>query len=306
MENKIAIAIHGGAGEDSEFIRNNLPAYDAGLRQAILEGYAVLQRGGTALDAVTRAVIALENNDLFNAGKGSAFNIEGDVAMDAAIMDGRNLRAGAAALISCAKNPVEVAKAVMTKTNHVLMAGKGADDFARSMNLEIEDQPYYKTRHQLEEYLRVKDLPMDIALWKRNKGTVGAVALDQAGNVAAATSTGGIPGKLTGRIGDSCIIGAGCYADNNTCAVSGTGDGELLITGVIAHSVAMVVELKGFSLQEACDYVVHNRNAEAGGDIGVISINRQGNIGIAFNSERMHRAWIDSSGNLQCQIYKDK
>ncbi|WP_041537305.1 isoaspartyl peptidase/L-asparaginase family protein [Pseudopedobacter saltans] len=303
MENKIAIAIHGGAGEDSEFIRRNLGVYKAGLREAVLAGYKILQNRGTALDAVTAAVVSMEDNYLFNAGKGSALNIEGNVAMDAAVMDGKDIRAGAIALLSHAKNPVEVAKAVMVQTNHVLLAGEAADDFAESMKLPQKEQSYFKTEHQQEEYEKAKADSVSQALKKKNRGTVGAVALDGYGNLAAATSTGGMPGKLAGRLGDSCIIGAGCYANNHTCAVSGTGDGELLITHVIAHSIAMVVELKGLSLQQACDYVVHKKNAEIEGDIGVVSVDRNGNIGMAFNSERMHRAWMDRNGNVQSEIY---
>ena len=299
----VAIAVHGGAGEDSAFIKNNKEAYEAGLKEAILEGYAILQKGGSALDAVTAAVISLENNILFNAGRGSAFNNAGQVEMDASIMNGADLKAGATAMVSNVKNPVVLAREIMTNTNHVFIAGKDADDFAKDRKLLLAEDSYFKTPHQQEEYLKTKAESIEAKLKKVIKGTVGAVALDSAGNLASATSTGGTPGSLPGRIGDSCIIGAGCYANNKTCAVSGTGDGEFLITGVIAHSIATVVELKALPLQEACDYVVHQKNKDVQGDIGVISINQKGDVGISFNSERMHRAWIDLSGNLQCEIY---
>lgn len=300
---KIVIAIHGGAGEDSAFIRENKEAYEAGLKEVLLEGYAILQKGGNALDAVTAAVTALENNSLFNAGKGSAYNNAGTVEMDAAIMDGANLKAGATAMVRNVKNPVLLAREIMTNTNHVLIGGKDASNFAKERKLILEDESYFKTSHQLEEYWKTEMESIEAKLNKKNRGTVGAVALDINGNLAAATSTGGTPGSLPGRIGDSCIIGAGCYADNNTCAVSGTGDGELLITGVIAHSIAMMIELKELSLQDACDYIIHKKNKHIQGDIGVISVNQNGEVGISFNSQRMHRAWIDLSGNLQCKIY---
>lgn len=300
---KIAIAIHGGAGHDSLFIQENQQDYEKELKIAILEGYAFLKAGGNALDAVIAAVKVLENHPLFNAGRGSALNIQGNVEMDAAIMDGKELKAGAVALVNNVKNPIELAFAVMTKTNHVFLAGKDADIFATEMGLITKEPSYFITDYQQEELAKLEKQGHEILLKKRNKGTVGAVALDVDGNIAAATSTGGIAGKLPGRIGDSCIIGAGCYADNNTCAVSGTGDGEFLITGVIAHSIAMAVELKGLSLQEACDYIIQEKNKNIPADLGVISVNAQGEIGISFNSERMHRAWIDGSGVLKCRIY---
>lgn len=300
--NKIAIAIHGGAGEDSAFIRENELAYKQGLKAAIEAGHAVLKDNGSALDAVTAAVRELEDNELFNAGRGSALNHAGIVEMDAAIMDGENLKAGAVAMVSLVKNPVELARAVMEKTNHVLLGGYGALDFARKTGISIEEESYFICQHQLDELKNAQHESEAQLLQKSVKGTVGAVALDIHGNVAAATSTGGTPNSLPARIGDSCIIGAGCYADNNTCAVSGTGDGELLIRGVTAHSIAMTMEPETYSIQEACDYVMQKKNT-LDGDLGVIAVTSDGDVGISFNSERMHRAWISGSGELNIKIY---
>lgn len=301
-DSKIVIAIHGGAGSDSSYIQNHISKYESGLNAAILEGYAILQKGGNALDAVTTAVMALEDDELFNAGRGSALNIKGEVEMDASIMEGQHLRAGATAMVDDIKNPILLARTIMEKTNHVFIAGEEASCFAKEMKIETEEAAYFKTVRRQEELLKEIE-STELPLKKRNKGTVGAVALDLAGNLAAATSTGGTVGKLPGRIGDSCIIGAGCYADNKTCAVSGTGDGEFLIRGVIAHSIAMAMQLKGFSLQEACNYVLFERSKAFSGDLGVIGVDQKGEIGIAFNSERMHRAWIDQSGKLFCKVY---
>jgi beta-aspartyl-peptidase (threonine type) len=192
----------------------------------------------------------------------------------------------------------------MEKTNHVMLASDGALEFAKQMALPLEDESYFITPHQERELLQEESSSFEDQLKKPTKGTVGAVALDIDGNLASATSTGGTAGSLTGRVGDSCIIGAGCYANNKTCAVSGTGDGEFIITGVIAHSISMLMELKQISLQEACDEVIFERNSNSGADIGVVSVDGEGNIGIAFNCERMHRAWIGADGNLEVKIYK--
>jgi beta-aspartyl-peptidase (threonine type) len=190
----------------------------------------------------------------------------------------------------------------MEKTSHVLLAAGGALEFAKKIDLPLEDESYFITPHRQEELLEEQGSMEDL-LKKPTKGTVGAVALDINGNLASATSTGGTSGSLPGRVGDSCIIGGGCYANNKTCAVSATGDGEFIITGVIAHSVSMLMELKQISLQEACEEVIHARNSESGADIGLVSVDSQGQIGMAFNCERMHRAWVDSEGNIGVKIY---
>jgi len=301
--NKIAIAVHGGAGDDSVFIQQNKAGYETGLREALLKGNEILKKGGTALDAVTAAVTCLEDNPLFNAGRGSALTRSGDVEMDASIMDGKTLKAGAVAMVRGAKNPVTLARAVMEKTNHVLLAGYGALEFAKSINLTLEEEAYFITPYRMEELQESRQETEQQLLKKSKKGTVGAVALDQMENLASATSTGGTSGSLPGRIGDSCIIGAGCYAANKTCAISGTGDGEFLITGVIAHSIAVFMELKQLSLQEACDYVIHERNKHTKASIGVIGVTPMGDIGISFNSSRMHRAWMNQSGIVNVKIY---
>src|SRR5690606_18753923 len=206
------------------------------------------------------------------------------------------------AMVTGVKNPVLLAHEVMNQTNHVLLAGPEAAEFAKSAGLELKPPEYFKTKHREEEFLKTKKTTRDKKMKQPIKGTVGAVALDQEGNLAAATTTGGTSGKLPGRIGDSCIIGAGCFADNRSCAVSGTGDGEFLITGVLAHTIAMMVELKGMPLQTACKEAVFRRNSHMEADLGVISINQQGETGIAHNSERMHRAWINTAGEVFCEV----
>ena len=302
--NKIAIAVHGGAGSDSVFIQDNRKKYEEGLSEAASEGHAILKAGGSAVDAVAAAVVILENNPIFNAGKGSAMTVAGGVEMDAAIMDGRARKAGAVALASNVKNPVELAKMIMLRTNHVMLSGPEAMEFARQTGLALENDDYFKTTHQWEEFLACKADMENSHREKQKKGTVGAVALDQEGNLAAATSTGGTAGCLPGRVGDSCIIGAGCFADNDTCAVSGTGDGELLITGVVSHAVSMMIKYQSVSLQEACDQVVLLDRKNINGDVGIVSVDQKGEIGISYTSERMHRAWIDGSGNTGCAIFK--
>jgi beta-aspartyl-peptidase (threonine type) len=302
MNKNIAIAIHGGAGADSAYIRANTEGYENGLREALELGRKLLVEGGTAMDAVCAAVKSLEDNILFNAGRGAALNNNGVVEMDAAVMNGADLKAGAVAMVRQVKNPVGLARAVMEKTSHVLLAGYGALDFAADIGIELMDENYFISQHQLDELASSRNVSKEQLLLKPTKGTVGAVALDQYGNVAAATSTGGTSNSLPARIGDSCQIGSGCYANNSTCAVSGTGDGEILIRNVSAHSLSMLMESGNLSLQEACDLVVHERN-KLTGDIGLISIDQKAGIGISFNSERMHRAWARNLEEAQVKIY---
>lgn len=300
----IAIAIHGGAGPDSDFIHLHKTEYEFGLQQALEAGYKVLKAGSTALDAVEEAVRNLENNPLFNAGRGAALNNQGEVEMDASIMNGKDLKAGAIAMVRNVKNPVSLARLVMEKTSHVLLCGQGALEFAVRQQVPLETDAYFITTHQYDEFSQEREQEsLQALLQKRVHGTVGAVALDQYGNLASATSTGGTTNSLPGRVGDSCIIGAGCYANNHTCAVSGTGDGEFLIRGVIAHSIASAVDYTGCGLQEACDLIIHEKNKDLGGDMGVVSVNRKGEFGISFNSRRMHRAWMSSNQGLQVRIY---
>ncbi|MBZ9728064.1 isoaspartyl peptidase/L-asparaginase [Salegentibacter sp. JZCK2] len=303
--NNISIAVQGGAGEDSEFIKSHQSGYKKGLEDAVNTGYKILKGGGSALDAVENAVRSLEDNPLFNSGRGSALNNKGEVEMDASIMDGKKNNAGAVSMVRNVKNPVTLARFIMENTSHVFLSGAGALEIAKEEDLALEGDSYFITEHQVEEF--IKDRKQDdynAILKKRIHGTVGAVALDKAGNLAAATSTGGTPNCLDGRIGDSCVIGAGCYANNSSCAVSGTGDGELLIINVIAYSIAFYMELKNCSLQDACDYVIHQRNMDVEGDIGVIAVDTRGNLGVCFNSERMHRAWKNNEEKITVKIYK--
>jgi L-asparaginase / beta-aspartyl-peptidase len=299
----IAIAVHGGAGQDSEFIRLNQIAYKAGLVEAVNTGYKILKQDGSALDAVEQAVRLMEDNPIFNSARGSALNTKGEVEMDASIMDGKEHNAGAVSIVRNVKNPVTLARFIMENTSHVFISGQGALEIAKENNLELEVDSYFITEHRVDELFKEQKDDSDDIIKKRPNGTVGAVALDNVGNIAAATSTGGTSNCLSGRIGDSCIIGAGCYANNASCAVSGTGDGELLITNVIAHSIAFYMELKNCSVQEACDYVIHQRNKDVEGDIGVIALDTMGNFGISFNSQRMLRAWKMNEEIITVKIY---
>lgn len=301
---KIAIAIHGGAGHPTHYTMDHIKENEEGLACAAEKGYDILKKGGSSLDAVEEAVKVLEDNPHFNAGKGSCLNCRGEVEMDASIMDGKTLKAGAVSMVRYVKNPIVLARAVMHKTHHVFLSGYGALEIAQNENIYLEADSYFITEHQYAAFKEANNHEnLQQILEKKILGTVGAVALDMKGNVAAATSTGGTSNCLPGRIGDSCVIGAGCYANNESCAVSGTGEGEYLITGVVAHTIALMVENK-MPLQEACDHVLHLRNKKVKQDIGVISINRAGDIGIAFNTSAMKRAWIGLDKKLHVQIFK--
>jgi L-asparaginase / beta-aspartyl-peptidase len=301
---KIAIAVHGGASKSSTFLRKNLKQAEEGLAEAVEEGYKILRHGGSALDAVEKAVMVLEDNPLFNAGRGSALNCAGEVEMDASIMDGRRLKAGAVAMVRSVRNPIYLARIVMNKTRHVFLSGYGALALAQKEKIYLEPDSYFITEHQQAEFRKYSEREtVQQILEKRIYGTVGAVALDKKGNLASATSTGGTSNCLPGRIGDSCVIGAGCYANNKTCAVSGTGEGEYLITGMIAHTISMLVEVEKMSLQEACDHALHVRNKHIKKDIGVISVNPQGEVAVAFNTKVMKRGWKTSDEGLQVHIY---
>lgn len=298
----IAIAIHGGAGESTNFLRTHLQDTKKGLLLAIRHGYTLLQQGGSALEAVEEAVKSLEDNPLFNAGRGSALNCRGEVEMDASIMDGRALDAGAVCMVRRVKNPISLARVIMERTEHVFLSGYGALEFARYHHLCLKPDSYFITEHQYNAYekLNSSESYEDI-LRKKCSGTVGAVALDCHGNMAAATSTGGTTNCLPGRVGDSCHIGAGCYANNKTCAVSGTGIGEYLITGVVAHSISVKVG-ENTPIQQACEQVLQRCNKGGKGEIGVIALDRQGEIGLAFNTEIMKRAWVGLDGQLHVKI----
>ncbi|MCP0912981.1 MULTISPECIES: isoaspartyl peptidase/L-asparaginase family protein [Legionella] len=301
---KIAFAVHGGASNSYPFLKKNLKEYEEGLAEAAQAGYKILRRGGSALNAVEEGVKVLEDNPIFNAGRGSALNCQGEIEMDASIMDGKTLKAGAVSMVRSVKNPISLARIITYKTKHVFLSGYGALEVARNEGIYLEADSYFYTDHMQEIFRKLsKHETIQKIMEKKIYGTVGAVALDRRGNLAAGTSTGGTSNCLPGRIGDSCVIGAGCYANNKTCAVSGTGEGEYLIRGVIAHTISMMVELKQMGMQEACDYVLHKRHNNRRGHIGVIAINAAGEIGISFNTPIMKRAWISADEPLQVKIF---
>ena len=306
----ITIAIHGGAGTLVKGLMTpQLEAeYQIALKTARDKGYSILAKGGTALDAVETAVILLENTPLFNAGKGSVFTNNGIHEMDAAIMDGQSLKAGAVSLITGVKNPISLARDVMEKSHHVFLAGEGAMQFAKINGHEILGPEYFYDEVRYQQWQGIKDsdgFKLDHSVKKDGKfGTVGAVACDQHGNVAAATSTGGMTNKKFGRVGDSPMIGAGTYANNNTCAVSCTGSGEFFIRGVVAYDVSCLMEYKGLSLQEAANEVIHKRILKINGDGGLIAVDAHGNIAMPFNTEGMYRACKSSTEIEEIGIYK--
>ncbi|WCO02007.1 isoaspartyl peptidase/L-asparaginase family protein [Psychroserpens ponticola] len=305
-----SIAIHGGAGT---LVKGMMTAeleaqYRNDLKAALNKGYAVLNKGGSAIDAVEVAVQVLEDSPLFNAGKGSVFTATESHEMDASIMDGKTLNAGAVSLISGIKNPVSLARDVMEKSEHVFLAGEGAMQFAKELNYTLENEAYFYDEFRHKQWLEIKDtdrFQLDHATKKDSKfGTVGAVACDKDGNIAAATSTGGMTNKKWGRVGDSPMVGSGNYANNKTCAISCTGSGEFFIRGVVAYDVACLMEHKNMSLQAASDEVIHKRILEIGGDGGLIAVDVKGNIAMPFNTEGMYRASKNSEGEEDISIYK--
>ncbi|MCK0108461.1 isoaspartyl peptidase/L-asparaginase [Flavobacteriaceae bacterium S0825] len=308
--NNFSIVIHGGAGTLVKGLMTpELEAeYKAALRNARDKGYEVLEKGGSALDAVEVAVKLLEDSPLFNAGKGSVFTNEGTHEMDASIMEGKTLEAGAVSLITGIKNPVSLARDVMEKSYHVFLAGEGAMKFADGLGYEIEDQDYFYDEVRYKQWQGIKDsdnFQLDHSVKKDGKfGTVGAVACDKHGNIAAATSTGGMTNKKWGRVGDSPMVGAGVYANNKTCAVSCTGSGEFFIRGVVAYDVSCLMEHKGMSLEDAAKEVIQKRVLEINGDGGLIAVDAQGNIAMPFNTEGMYRAFKTSKGEKGISIYK--
>jgi len=305
MNNNFSIAIHGGAGT---ILRSTMtPAlqleYETGLQHALDTGYQILETGGSSLDAVEAAVVSLEDCPLFNAGKGAVFNNVGGHEMDACIMSGKGLQAGAACGISHIRNPIKLARAVMEHSQNVLLCGAGAEQFAKQ-HLSFEDDAYFYTEQrymQWQDALKEDKVLLDHS--DKKFGTVGAVALDIHGNLAAATSTGGMTNKKFGRIGDSPIPGAGTYANNNTCAVSCTGHGELFIRSVVAYDISCLMEYKGLSLKDACDLVVYDKLVKIGGEGGLIAIDKIGNIEMPFNSEGMYRGCRSSNGRNEVKIY---
>ena len=300
---KYAIAIHGGAGFLS---KNDLSAevefkYRKKLDSAITIGINILDKGGKSIDAVEKVINFLENDSMFNAGKGAVFTHNGNNELDASIMSGNDLNAGAVAGVSTIKNPISAARKVMENSKHVLLSGKGAEQFAKEQQLEIVNRNYFYTKHSFDRLQSV--LKKD-----KNKvhGTVGCVALDSQGNLCAGTSTGGMTNKQYGRIGDSPIIGAGTYADNNTCAVSCTGHGEYFIRYVVAYDISALMKYKGYSLMQACNEVIKNKLVKAGGDGGVIAVDNKANIAMVFNTTAMFRASYKQDGKKKISIFPNE
>ena len=304
-DKKYALVIHGGAGTISpEQITPEMERdLRAGLQRSLDAGRAILKNGGSSLDAVTAAVRVLEDDPLFNAGRGAVFTSAETHEMDAAIMDGQTLRAGAVGSVAQVRNPIDLARAVMEKSPHVMLAGLGAEAFARELGLEIMDDAYFYTEHRWQALKRVRAARAEPLSDADRHGTVGAVALDEAGNLAAATSTGGNTNKRPGRIGDSPIIGAGTYANNKTCAVSATGDGDFFMRAVAAHDVSALMEYRGMNLGEAARMVIEKVGA-LGGTGGLIAIDRDGNIALPFNTAGMYRGSIDVDGKSFVGIFQ--
>ena len=305
-----SIAIHGGAGTilKADMTPELEAAYMSGLAEALTAGYNLLANGGTALDAVAAAVRSLEDCILFNAGRGSVFTKTGGHEMDAAIMDGRTLGAGAVAGVGSVKNPVLLAKLIMEKSEHVMLSGDGALQFAKQQQLQLEEEDYFFSQFRYDQWQLVKNedttsLDHNIHIEKKF-GTVGAVACDANGNLAAATSTGGMTNKNYNRIGDTPVIGSGTYANNQTCAVSCTGHGELFLRAVAAYDVSCLMEYKGMSLQEAMEKVTLDKLVKLNGEGGMIGVDANGNAAMIFNSDGMYRAMQNNRGEKQIAIYR--
>ncbi len=308
----ITLVIHGGAGNITPAIMNKEQEaqYHAGLEEALQKGYSVLAGGGAAMDAVVAAISVMEDNPLFNAGRGAVFTKKGLNEMDAAIMDGSNLAAGAIAGVRNIKNPIKLAREVMLHSGHVFLSGKGASEFALKQGIEMAPDEYFFNKSRYDQWVEIRDsdfyqldhkednlkgpLPKTNPDYKY--GTVGAAACDAQGNLAAGTSTGGMTNKRYGRIGDSPVIGAGTYANNATCAISCTGHGEYFLRAVVAHDVSCLMEYKGMTLQQACDKVIKDKLVKMGGEGGLIAVDAQGNYDFCFNSAGMYRGMKNSEG----------
>ncbi len=302
----IILAVHGGAGtiSRSSMTPEKEKAYKSALEDALNKGFFLLKDGSSALDAVQAAVMSLEDCPLFNAGKGSVFTHDGTHEMDAAIMEGKYLKAGAVAGVRNVKNPVLLARNVMDKSEFVLLSGKGAEDFAILHAISTEEAEYFFDQLRYDQLLESHSTgKTQLDHTDKKFGTVGAVAYDKHGNLAAATSTGGMTNKRFSRIGDSPIIGAGTYANNQTCAISCTGHGEFFIRSVVAYDVSCLMEYKGLSLEEACNLVVNKKLKEMGGEGGLIAVDNLGNVCLPFNSEGMYRGWM-SEKEKNVSIYK--
>lgn len=312
------IVIHGGAGTIlKEHMNDSLEnAYREKLTKAVSIGHEILKNGGTSLEAVTHTINVLEDSPLFNAGKGAVFTHEGRNELDASIMDGSTLNAGAVAGLRHIKNPINLARDVMQKSEHVMLFGSGAEEFAKSLGYEMMDTSYFYTENRYKSLQRILDkekaqnqkkVSAEVPLVKNSKfGTVGCAALDKHGNLAAGTSTGGMTNKRWNRIGDSPIIGAGTYANNKTCAVSSTGWGEYFIRSVAAYDISALMEYKGMTLQEAASEVIQKKVPALGGDGGIVAIDKDGNVAMEFNTAGMYRATMNAEGELVIKMYKEE
>ena len=309
----VAIAIHAGAGTISkeELTASMALEIRGTLMQAVQAGHEVLSSGGSSLDAITLAITTLEDSPLFNAGRGAVFNAEGRHELDASIMDGSNLEAGAVAGVQNIRNPILLARKIMTDSVHVMLMGEGAEVFARAYGIEFADHDYFFSERRWQQLQKARSREKQDALLQSESpdrwlSTVGAVALDANGNLAAATSTGGMTNKRWGRVGDSPIIGAGTYADNRSCAVSATGQGEYFIRATVARDICSRVQYQGLDLASAADAVINGQLRDMGGDGGIIAIDYKGNIALTFNTPGMYRARVNVEGNLDVRIYKDE
>lgn len=311
--NQFGISVHGGAGTilRSLMTPEKESAYRNAISESIRQGSYILSSGGSSIDAVVKAITILEDDPNFNAGKGSVFTSEGRHSMDASIMNGKDLSAGSVASISGVRNPILLAKAVLDDKDLVLINGKGASEFALEKGLKFEDEDYFFNQYRYDQYLKaVKNGRAQLdhtedEINDKKFGTVGAVALDENGNLAAATSTGGMTNVKFGRIGDSPVIGAGTYANNKTCAVSCTGDGEFFLRSVTAYDVSAIMEYKSSTLKEACEEVVHRKLISIGGEGGLIAIDKDCNIEMVFNSKGMYRGFCKNDGEVVVKIYND-
>ena len=318
-QNEFAIVIHGGAGT---ILKKNMSsekeaAYRAKLEEAIRVGHSILKEGGTSLDAVEKTIHVLEDSPLFNAGKGAVFTNARTNELDASIMDGAKIDAGACAGTKTVKNPISLARKVMENSPHVMLSGEGAEEFAKEQNLVLVEPSYFYTENRMKSLNRLIELekskvkkPQKSAYYDSDIkdykfGTVGCVALDKYGNLAAGTSTGGMSNKRWGRIGDAPIIGAGTYANNNTCAVSSTGWGEYFIRAMVAYDISALMEYKGLSLKEAAKEVIQEKVPDLGGEGGIIAMDKNGTIAMEFNTAGMYRASMTDWGELIIKIYNE-
>ncbi len=320
LEDKFGIVIHGGAGT---ILKENMSdsleaAYTAKLEEAIQTGHKILANGGTSMEAVTATINIMEDSPLFNAGKGAVFTHDGTNELDASVMDGKTLNAGAISGVTTVKNPINLAVAVMDKSEHVMLSAKGAEQFAQEQGLEMVDPKYFYTERRYQSLQKIiekeeteldhdgdKKISFVDPFIKDSKfGTVGCAALDKYGNLAAGTSTGGMTNKRYSRIGDAPIIGSGTYANNATCAVSSTGWGEFFIRAQVAHDISAMMEYKKVSLQEAASEVIQKKVPALGGDGGIIAIDKDGNVAMEFNTAGMYRAHMNAKGELTVGIYK--